>query len=618
MNSRATWIWLFIAASLFAFIALYQRKQHVPPPGPLRVLPSLTAARITSIQVRPAGPGQLRIGVVRTNQNWLLTEPLKQPVPAQSASIEHLLKELERLTAVIYLAPNEIRGRASVDEEFGFAAPQASLFLQEGEAQIPVIIGSHTPPGDQVYLQVVGDQGVYVVDAKLLDAVPRSANDWRDTTLIHLAGLSFDRLAITNNAKAEPGASGVVASSSKIILQREATNSAWRMAFPLLQARADSLRIEDSLRRLQAVRIQQFVSDDPKAGLEEVGLAPPALELAFSVGTNTVAWLQFGSPLTNDSSLVYARRVGLPTVFAVPKEALDPWRGKADDFRDPHLVSLGGPVQAIEVEAQDAFRLERETNDLWRVQSQTFPVDQETVKELLGGLSGMRIIQFVKEAVTPAELPDFGLSTPLRQYTLLTTNLAPATVSSNAVLVDLDFGTSTNQPERVFARRTDESSVYAVGTNDFARLPSASWEFRERKFWGGWETNVARLLIRQGGKIRQLVRDGAHAWSLAPGSQGVINDLAIEETVRGVLQANAAAWVARGKIDRARFGFPDEPFQLSFELTNGSRLSIEFGGEAPSSNCYAATTLDGETWVMEFPWVVFRDVLMYLSIPSNS
>ena len=37
-------------------------------------------------------------------------------------------------------------------------------------------------------------------DADLLKFIPRRADDWRDTTLINLQGLAFDRLAVTNGA----------------------------------------------------------------------------------------------------------------------------------------------------------------------------------------------------------------------------------------------------------------------------------------------------------------------------------------------------------------------------------------------------------------------------------
>ena len=90
---------------------------------------------------------------------------------------------------------------------------------------------------------------------------------------------------------------------------------------------------------------------------------------------------------------------------------------------------------------------------------------------------------------------------------------------TNAIIAELDFG--TNQADKVFARRADEPSfVYAVKLADFQRLPSASWQMRERRIWNLSTNDVARATIRQQGRVRQIIRNGPHDWSLALGSQG--------------------------------------------------------------------------------------------------
>ena len=147
-------------------------------------------------------------------------------------------------------------------------------------------------------------------------------------------------------------------------------------------------------------------------------------------------------------------------------------------------------------------------------------------------------------------------------------------------------------------------------------LPTAGWQFRQRKLWSFTAADVTRLTIRQRGKTRQLQHNGPHLWSLAPGSQGIVDDLATEETVRGLVEASAVAWVARGENQRSRYGFTDTNLQLTLELKTGPAASIEFGGEAPSGSPYAAITLDGQLWIFEFPWPLGRDVLAYLSIPG--
>jgi hypothetical protein len=598
MNSRNTWRWIIVAAGLFTFIFFYQRHVNKSGGGPATVLPNLKAAAATSVQVRPAA--HLEIRADRTNGTWQLSKPLGYP--AQAVSIESLLTELERLTPATYITARELRDRPTADEEYGFATPQASIIIEQPGYTNRLQVGAKTSPGDQVFLKVVGGEGVYVVDADLLKYIPRSADDWRDTALLDLKGLGFDRLAVTNGAKV-------------FELRRDATNQLWRMVYPL-QARANNAKAEESLQMLQSVRVRQFVPDDSRADVEAFGLQPPELEVALGQGTNTIARLQFGKSPTNDTRLVYARRVGLNAVVAVPKDLLAPWYALVNEFRDPLLVTLTAPVASIEVRGQDNFSVRQQTNNTWRVLPQDLPADADLVRALLSALSSLQIVEFTKDVATAPDLPLYGLASPTRRYTLR----SPATNSpsgpTNAIITELNFG--TNQADKVFAQRADEPGfVYAVKLADFQRLAAAGWQMRERRIWSLSANDVARATIRQEGRMRQIVRNGPNDWSLAPGSPGVINDLAVEETVSGLCQLTAVAWVGRGAADRARFGLSDNSHQITFELKNGEKTSVEFSNRAPAGVPCAAVTLDGEPWVFECPAWLYNYVQRYLSVAPS-
>ena len=596
MNSRNTWRWIIVAVALLAFILLQQRFFRRPGSGPMRILPKLIAAAATSVQVRPGA--QLEIRADRTNGTWELTEPLVYP--AQAISIEKLLAELERLTPASYIKAGDLQDRPQTDEEYGFASPQAAITIEQPRYTARLRVGGKTAPGDQVFLQVVGVEGVYVVNADFLNYLPRSADDWRDTSFINLNGLAFNRLAVTNGTKV-------------FELQREAANKPWRMIYPL-QARANNTKTEESLQMLQSVRVRRFVSADPKADAEAFGLQPPELEVALGQGTNTVARLQFGKSLTNDTRLVYARRLGMNGIVAVPKDLLAPWYAQINDFRDPFLLTWSSPVAAIDVRGQDSFSLQQQTNDTWRILPQNLPADAGLVKDLLTALSGLQIVEFTKDVAIAADLPDKGLASPsAQQYILRGLATNSPTGPTNPIIVEVDFG--TNVGDKVFARRADEGCIYAVKFADFQRLPAASWEMRERRIWDFSTNDVARLTVQQQDRVRQMVRNGPQDWSLAPGSQGVINVLAVEEAVRGLCQLTAVAWLARGDQSRTRYGFTDKDQRVTLELKNGDKASVEFSALASPNSPYAAVTMDGQLWLFQFPTWLNDYVQRYLSVP---
>jgi Domain of unknown function (DUF4340) len=595
MTSRANWFWIGTAAALFAFIFFYQRHAHKNPPGPVRLLANFKTADVTSVQVRPEG--QLEIRAERTNGTWILTQPL--PYPAEPAVVESLLVVLERLTPATYITRRELAARPRAEDEYGFGSPQATIIVWRGDYRSILFVGAKTAPGDQVFVQVVGDEGAYVVDADMLKFIPRKADDWRNRTLLDAKLLAFDRVVVTNGPKT-------------FELQRDRDNSLWRVVTPDFPARADSATVEELLQSFQPLRAYQFISDDPKADLESFGLQSPALILAFAQGTNTLATLQFGKVATNNAGQSYARRLGNYAIVTVAKDLPDVWRAStANAFRDTHLIALtdSRPVVTIDVRADDNFFLIR-TNDSWRILPQNFSADPALVKDLLTNLCEMKVSQF-KDVVPTVDLPTYGLAVPSRQYALKSAATDSSADPTNTLLVELHFG--INPEHKVFARRTDERSIYEIQPGDLQRLGSASYQFRDRRIWDVSETNVASVTIRQDGKERKILRKAQYEWALAPGSQGIIEPLSTEETVRGLCHLAASGWVARGETNRTAFGCTNA-HSITIELKNGDKVTMEFGRESPSSFPYGGVTLDGDFWVFEYPLLLCRDALSYLKV----
>jgi hypothetical protein len=599
MNSKTTGIWFTIAAALAGLIFILEhflRPAAVEPPS---LLPGMRPAAVTSVQVIPSGALEIRAD--RTNGAWRLVKPIAYP--AQPAAIESLLDAMQKLTAVTRISAAELRGHHDADAEFGFESPRISLVIEAGGQRRQLLVGNRTPPGDQVFLRVVGMDGAFVTDADWLKFIPHSANDWRDTTLVDASISGLDWMVLTNGAKV-------------IELRRNTTNRFWRMIRPF-PARADTDRITDALQRLQAARVSQFVTDDARADLTAFGLQPADLTLWFGRGTNFAGALYVGKTLTNDSTQMFvkceASNAVWNAIMTTAKEPFSPWRGSVSDFRDSHLLELTAPVAEIEVQGSGHFTLRRQGSNDWQLAGEKFPADAENAQLFIKTLAGLRVPEsgFVKDVVTAPDLPTYGLATPVRQITLRS-----KAGDTNSVMVQLSFG--TNQNNEVFVRRADEDFVYALPVEDFNRLPESAWEFRERRIWDFTEGDVAQITLHQGGKTRQLVRTGLNKWSFAAGSQGIINSPAIEETAHRLGGLTAAGWVGRNVTEPERFGLNTNNLQIVIELKNGAKDTVDFGAELPASQtALAAVTLDGERWAFVFPPVLYQFVLSYLTIPAN-
>ena len=598
MNPKHTWLWVLVAAGLSAAIFLHHRFAPKPPTGPARLLPGLAASGVTSVEILPAN--QRAIRAEHTNNLWQLTEPVR--FPAHREALESLLTALAQTVPSTRITAPEFGNLRDANDKFGFNPPPFTVILQPGDQHIQ--FGNKNGPGDQVFVKVVGADGVVVVDAGLLKLLPRAVDDWRETELVDLATLDFDCLTITNGAKI-------------LELHRPLTNGLWRMTLPM-EARADAFKIAESLEKLQSLRALQFL-DRPAADLETMGLQPSELSLAFKRGTNTTLRLMFGKGLNNETNRIYARRNDEKTVLAVAKEPLEPWHAAHETFRDRHLISPTGPLAAIEFHAQEVFALRR-TNSVWIVTPQNYPADAALVTTLLTNLGGLQVAQFYKDAVVAPDLPALGLAAPVYQINFQVAATNAGAGGTNVIIAGVDFG--TNLDGLIYARRLDEPlSVYSIRLADVQGLPITALQLRDRTIWKFTTNDVARVILRQNGKVRQLLRQGAGNWSLAPGSQGILDEVqiaAIEETVFRLGELSAEGWVEPNPPNRERYGFKPDGLQLTVELVSGKKLDLEFGGPASLGSAYALVTQRQEPWVFEFPPVLHQLVQLFLTIPADA
>jgi hypothetical protein len=596
MNTKNTFVWFVTAVVLFASILLLNRYLHPPAPVVRNLMPGLQPSAVTSVQVSPAGILEIRAD--HKDGSWLLTKPVSYP--AQSAAIEALLTALQKMAPALRISAGEVQEHRTTDSDFGFDAPQVSLTITAGDQRWQLAVGSKTAPGDQVFLRVIGVDGAFVADADWLKLIPHSANDWRSTALVATDASTCDNIVLTNGTKI-------------IELRRDPTNQFWRIIYPLA-ARANSDRITEALQSLQAAQATQFVTTDPKTDLAIFGLQAPDLDLWLEQGTNLISALHTGknaTNATNDTAQIYARREGWDVVFTTPPAPLLPWHGTLIDFRDPHLLELTAPVAEIEMQGAHNFTLQQQDTNGWKIVGEKFPVDFDNVQLLIKTLTDLQIAEFVKDVVSAPDLAAYGLAKPTRQI-----NLRSTAGDTNAVIAQLAFAVQTNG---IFVHRSDEDSIYSIAPENLNRLPESGWEFRERRIWHFNEKDVAQITLRQNGKIRQMVHNGPNKWSLAAGSQGIINPPALEETMHRLGELAALGWIARNVTEPEKIGLAPDNLESIVELKNGEKLSVAFGTELPRANtALAAVTLDGERWAFVFPPVLYQFVKNYLTIPANA
>jgi hypothetical protein len=181
-------------------------------------------------------------------------------------------------------------------------------------------------------------------------------------------------------------------------------------------------------------------------------------------------------------------------------------------------------------------------------------------------------------------------------------------------------GVDTNKNE-IFVKRADEDFVYALSLVDVDNLPSAGWQFRERRLWNFSVTNIASLIVKQGDKTRQINRLGTKIWTLAPGSQGMVDMLGMEETAKIFSNLSAERWLERNIAAPEKLGLSGtNTVSVTYVLKSGENETVDFGTEFTrqgQTTAIAAVTLDGERWAFVFPPALYPLLDAYLKIPAT-
>ena len=593
MNSKGTFYLTVLALGIFTYIFLFERHTldtEQRAERDMKLLPDFDAGKVSSVEIlRPNSV----IHVDRTNGQWRLTRPTNYP--AQTTMIENWLGLFNSLNRRAYISAEELQEQAGGLAAFGLEEPQAIVIIQHGQKKLRLRLGAKTPIGEKLYLQQVGSDGVYVTESALLDRLPPAATDWRDPVFLRLQGLKFDRLQVH-----------VRDGAREFAVERDPTTTLWRLVNPR-PARVDNGVLQQLLQQLQNVRVGQFVTDAPGSDLEPYGLQTPSVTLAFNQGTNNVLTVEFGQSPANNPAQVYARRSNYPTITTVPKQLVDVLRAPYTDFLDKRLIEFTpGAVDRIEAQAAESFALQKQTNGAWRIiEPFDAPADPALVHEFFNRLNSLQIVDLAKEVVTVEDLPTYGLAAPERQYILKGPEVAGGT---NAMIARIDFG--TNQADRIFVRRADENSVYQTRLQDSLELPQAAIELRDRRIWDFTTNQVAGVTIEFRGKVYKLQRSGSGKWGFPGDATGIMmNTFALEEAMFRFGKLWSKAWIARGQVEPARYGFTQPPHKLSIDVNTGDKtttLTVEFGGQSLSGGPYAVVNLQeaGRT-VFECPFKIY-------------
>ena len=594
MNPRRTWILVILALALGAFIMGYERRQRGDGEGSAeaqKALPAFDPRSVTSVEVK-LGANILR--AERTNSEWRLTWPVQYP--AYGGRIEGLLPVFSQLNSKSHISAPQLLVQKQPLSAFGLEPPTATVVVVcEDQSRWELKVGGPTLVGKQVYVQLVGREGIYYTDAGFMGRLPRAVADWRDPDFLHLKGLTFNRLEV----KTSPGG---------FEMKMDDSTRQWTITQPS-EARANNARIERLLEDLRSWQIARFGDDHPNLDLEAYGLRPQETTLRLAQGTNEVLVAYFGKSPTNDASLVYAYipaySPAQPYVVSVPRDRLEYLRAPFTDWRENRLLSVSlANTDMIEVQTpEDKFTLEKAANGGWWIKSpEKVAADADRMRDFFGDISTVNIADYVKDVATDLDNASFGLTPPKRRYVFRSFLTNTVEAKTNQTIAQIDFG--AEKDGKVYTRVAGDNWVYASLAEMVDRLPKRAVQLWDRQIWQFTSNDVNSLAITIGPQTHTFVRDAARQWRLA-GDPRLLDDVLkaiLDEFLFRLGTLRAETWVTTGDDKMKLFGFPENDRHLTVEVTQGGKsqkLTLDLGKLAFSGNLYAATTRNGAKAVFE-------------------
>jgi len=588
MNPRGNWLLFSVAVALGVFVYLLDRRPVVSVRGGAGTVAAYEPVDPSLVSVVEVMRSNAVVRAELTNGGWRLVLPV--PYPAQSASVQRFLAEAALLVPSGWVTAAEVAAQPEGLKAFGLEPSQATVTLHTATGPWMLRMGNVAPGGTRFYFQRIGSEGVFIAPTNFLAALPAHGSEWRDRTLMDLGGKTPDRVSLSAHGR--------------VVFEAAKEGRRWMLRQPLT-ARADGERIEALLAQVGSARATGFVTDAPVIDRASYGLQPPEAELAAWSGGVEIGRLQVGGAPTNAPDQRFVRRMAHTNVVTVLAEDLAALGRPMVEFRDALVFGPLADVDRIELRGTNHFVAAREGTNWFVLQPRRFPAEPSAVELLLSSIAQLEVAEFVNDVVT--DLAPYGLDKPSRELVV-----SRGTQAVGHLLV----GKVANPVGTLlYARRTDEPSVYAVPRTILFNLESAG----QLRTWKFAPTQVVSVAVLHAGRTRSLARETG-GWRVTSGGGAPPVGDAMEELMHRLGKWDSMRYAVSDEaavIRSARVGDVDHEVRITLAPGAPARsLRLRFGAAMGASRIVLAWFDDDPVALrLEMPQGLHEAMVEFLGMP---
>ncbi|HVU22759.1 MAG TPA: DUF4340 domain-containing protein [Opitutus sp.] len=500
MRTKVTLVLLFLNVALFFFIFHFERRWRTEESwreARRRVLGTETAdIRTLAIVNNSARDRPEKLALARRGDTWFVTAPIEWP--ANPAAVSRIVSELQFLEHETSFAVRDLAKNGQSLADYGLEHPRLTVAFGGGEPGTPdaaapatmLRIGDTTRDGQRLYVLSPDGERIHVVNESFGRSLALGFEQIRSDAIFTIHVYEARSLNLQTAAPA----------NLRIRIRRD--GSRWTFETPII-ARASKTETELAINKLDALRVHNFLVDNPPATLPS---EKPALRISLE-GNNRRETLLLGDAVPPGASPAggakaadtdyYAQFEGRAVVFtvAIPADLRDVLDHAEDKLRETRVLYASGAVDfdpnavtavTLSAPGQPPLTLQRletgarSVEDVaWQIVlrsdsgqgPQTLLADRAAVGRLLQQLAQLTATGFQTDAPRDADLEAFGFNRPEREITFTMPGKDPVT---------LQIGVSAQRDGPAYARVTTGSvSIYTINPDILREIPTAPRAWRQ-------------------------------------------------------------------------------------------------------------------------------------------
>ena len=410
---------------------------------------NLDAAKVSSITRLMNGE---TVEFVRKGTGWDVKS--KSTNPGDAPTLNAIADELAHLQ-VERVAAYPAKDAAA----FGLEKPEVSFTLNgtasDGKPTTQVVqigkVAGAGPNKGEFYVRVEKGATVGVLPSNMVAQLMAPALEYRDRNLVSVSGI--DRATLIRGSREA---------------SFDSVGGTWKLIQPVVSP-AEQTELQEFIAAASHLRAERLVADKP-ADLKAFGLDKPTAKWILQAAGKNVLELSLGKPA--EGGKVYAKLAGNDLVFL-----LDPTLTKQAEAEYRTRTVWSPPLDAVQIERvqvsgpEGAFTLEKVDNT-WKLAGKSEAINQDSVKELLDGLAGLKAFRFAADKTSDFKL--FGLDPAQRTIDLQTPT------GSRKILIGRPEGESTRRYARIPEGETGQA-VIVLSEPDARKLTKPAGAYLEGK-----------------------------------------------------------------------------------------------------------------------------------------